>query len=50
MKSFLAIFSVISLMTTAALADDVTEVIEEALEAYADGDIKGAMSDLEFAV
>lgn len=50
MKSFLAIFSVIYLLATPALADDVTEVVEEAMQAYADGDIKGAMSDLEFAI
>jgi hypothetical protein len=37
-------------MATAAIADEVTEVVDDAMEAYADGDIKGAMSDLEFAV
>ena len=50
MKSFLAIISVIVLLTTTAHGDEVTEVVEEAMQAYADGDIKVAMSDLEFAV
>lgn len=50
MKLFLAIISFASVMATASLADEVTEVVGDAMEAYADGDIKGAMSDLEFAV
>jgi len=50
MKSLLAIISVTLLLMTPAHSDEVTDVVAEAMDAYADGDVKGAKSDLEFAV
>ena len=50
MKYILASIFGFVMLASAALADDVTEVVEDAMQAYEDGDIKGAVSDLKFAV
>ena len=50
MKYILASIFGFVMLASAALADDVTEVVEDAMQAYGDGDIKAAVSDLKFAI
>ncbi|PID36085.1 MAG: hypothetical protein CR993_06930 [Rhodobacterales bacterium] len=48
MNRFAAIIAA-ALIATPALADDVTDTLESALEAYQSGDIAGALDELDFA-
>lgn len=49
MRLVLAATTAIGLFSTPVLADDFTETIDLALEAYADGDIDTAKEELDFA-
>jgi hypothetical protein len=50
MKRLLTAALAVALATTPALADEFTDVVQGALDAYADGDIKVTTEELEYAM